>query len=99
MSASDLRQAVRRLTGGASGFEPLKPLVTKGARPGTIATGRPASGQSGTANNLVENSYAEREYWSAVTLESTDGIFTLEIEPIKRVVLEGGGSLEFKQPT
>ena len=99
MSASDLRQAVRRLTGGGRGFEPLKPLVTKGARPGTIATGRPASAQSGVGSDLVENSYAEREYWPAVTVESTDGIFTLEIEPIKRVVLEGGGSFDFKQPT
>ncbi len=98
MSASDLRAAGIRLTGSRAGFEPLKAAPTKGARPGTVATGRPSSAARGTNAELVESDFALREYYDAVEITSTDGIFTLEVEPIRVVRLEGGGFLEFQEP-
>lgn len=97
MSSSDLREAGLRLLGGGRGFESLKPVPVKGARPGAVSTGRPASARN-SAQDLAESDYAQREYWSAVTLTSTDGIFTLQVQPIKKIALEDGAVFTFKQP-
>lgn len=97
MSSSGLREAGRRLLGDGRGFEALKPAPAKGARPGAVATGRPASAGN-SDRNLAESDYAQREYWPAVTVTSTDGIFTLQVDPIKKIALEGGAVFTFKQP-
>lgn len=99
MSASDLRKAALRLTQGGGGFNPLKPAETVGRRPGAIATGRPSAAGQGGATALVETDYDARTYWPKVEYTSSDGIFTIEVEPIRRIELEDGRSIEFKEPT
>lgn len=98
MSSSELRNQVLRLTGDRRVFEPLKAQPVKGARPGEVSTGRPSSGGSAQPLTLAESDFTLREYWPAVEVESTDGIFTLEIEPIRQVTLEGGGAITFREP-
>lgn len=100
MSASDLRDAVRRIVGERAGVALLKPAPEKGARPGVVATGRPSSaGNTANTESLVELDFDQREYWAEVAIDTSDGIFTLTVEPIKRVVLEGDRVFDFKQPT
>ena len=98
MSAAGLQQAAKRLTSDAKGFAPVKPLPGKGARPGEKSTGRPSAGGAASANTLQELDFAAREYWPAVQLTSSDGIFTFSVQPIKSIGLVGGGVFLFKQP-
>ena len=98
MSAAGLQQAAKRLTSEAKGFEPVKPVPNKGARPGERSTGRPSAGGAAGANTLQELDFAAREYWPAVQLASSDGIFTFSVQPIKSIGLVGGGVFLFKQP-
>lgn len=99
MSASDLRDVTRRLVGaGGAASEALKPAPVKGAKPGGVATGRPSSGGAGNGA-MVETAFEDREYWGSVDFTSSDGLFTIQVDPIKKVVLEGGRSIEFKEPT
>ncbi len=97
MSGADLRDAGRRLTGDGRAFQALKPAPGKGGKPGTVSTGRPASG-GGQTTGFAESDYTQRQYWPAVTLTSTDGIFTLQVEPIKQLSLDSGAVFTFKQP-
>lgn len=98
MSASGLQQAAKRLTSEAKGFEAVKPLPNKGARPGEKSTGRPSSGGAAGVNTLQELNFTAREYWDAVELTSSDGIFTFSVQPIKSIGLVGGGVFLFDEP-
>lgn len=98
MSASGLQQAAKRLTSEAKGFEPVKPVPSKGARPGEKSTGRPSSGGAASTNTLQELDFTAREYWPAVELTSSDGIFTFSVQPIKSIGLVGGGVFLFDEP-
>lgn len=98
MSAAGLQQAAKRLTSEAKGFEPVKAVPTKGARPGERSTGRPSSGGGTTVNTLQELDFAAREYWPAVELASSDGLFTFTVQPIKKISLVGGGVFLFDEP-
>lgn len=98
MSASDLQESGRRLLGSGDGFKPLAPAARIGARPGEVATGRPSSAANAAPGSLIETDYAERLYWSAVQIQSTDGLLVLEVEPIREVKCEGDRVMSFKQP-
>lgn len=101
MSASGLQQAAKRLTAKSKGFEPVKTVPNKGARPGERSTGRPSAstGQTATATGSFEESdFALRTYWGPAVLTSSDGIFTIEVEPIKSIALTGGGVFNFQAP-
>lgn len=99
MTAKVLQEAARRLVSPKAGFEPVKQAPAKGARPGERTTGRPSSAaNSNPAGSLVESDASLREYFAATSLASTDGIFTIEVSRIKKVYLEGGAVLEFKNP-
>lgn len=97
MTATTLQQAARRLVSQKAAFEAIKRAPPKGARAGERTTGRPASA-AGASNTFVESDAALREYFAQTSLTSTDGIFTIEVRPIKKVYLNGGGVLEFKNP-
>lgn len=99
MSASSLQRSLRRLVAQRAGWEPVPPAPSKGARPGERAIGRPASAQAAQGVTLVESSYAARLYWPPRLLTSTDGIFTLEVEPIRQMSLVGDGTFQFQEPT
>lgn len=65
----------------------------KGARPATVGTGSykapPAAASSGggIASPLTEvelDGFGDREYWPAMIQETTDGLLTFEVRPIKK---------------
>jgi len=98
MTAATLQQAARRLVTQKAGFEGVKPAPAKGARPGERTTGRPASAANAAALSLVESDASLREYFSPVTVLSSDGLFAIQVSRIKIVQLEGNGRMEFKNP-
>lgn len=68
--------------------ERLPAVGSPGALPGR-GTGKPGGVGSGTgiASPLTEPDYATRTFHAAVTLTTTDGVFTLEIEPLATIDL------------
>lgn len=77
--------------------------------PASRGVGRPAPGNSsssggaGIASPLTEKAYADRTYHSAKTITSSDGIFTLVVNPAKKLIFydANGEKVEviFQAPT
>ncbi len=95
--ASELDKAVEKLTRRENGWAQFKRAPAVGGRPGAVTTGRPSSSTQ-QSSAFVEKDAALREYWPAVTLLSSDGLFSIEIEPIKKIILADDSAAEFKQP-
>lgn len=75
------------------------PKPPQGKKKAVVGKGRtPASGTGGGAP-LVETTYASRTYWPDEAVFSTDGAFVWQVKPIKRVTLQGGGWIDFADPT
>lgn len=100
MSASELQKAVDKLIKREPGWKAATQPPNKGPKPGKVATGYPASpaGQQSGGVAFVESDYTQREYWPAINITSSDGLFVLSYQPIKSVLLEGGDRATFKQP-
>lgn len=101
MSFSDLQKSLQLLGTRSAGFEPLGPVPSVGARPGRVSTAPAGSSLSGSTDRsakLEESDAGLREHHPSRTITTTDGLFTLEVRPIKRVVLVNGGEIVFKAP-
>lgn len=98
MAASELQKAVEKLVKREPGWKAFEPPPNVGARPGEVSKGRPASSSPSSAATLEESDAALREYFSARMLTSSDGLFTIEVRPIKKIVLVGNGAFIFKEP-
>lgn len=99
MSAAKLQQATNRLVPKTNAGQAAKAAPqAKGAKPGQVSTGRPSSGSSGSGGGFAESDYTLRTYWPAVTYTSSDGLFTVEVQPIKSINLGGSSEMTFKQP-
>lgn len=95
----DIAKAVRKIAGAETQSRELVPKAPQGAKPAVVGKGRtPASGSGGSAP-LVETTYASRTYWPDESVTSTDGAFVWQVKPIKRVTLQGGGWIDFADPT
>lgn len=94
--ASELQKAVERLVAKEPGWQQVATKPTVGARPAVRSTGRPSS--SGGAFEFDEKSFETREYWPVRQVASSDGIFTIELEPIKRIKLKSGDYATFAEP-
>ena len=96
--ASELDKAVEKLTKREKGWAEFRRPPAVGARPGTTTTGRPSASTTKTTAALIETDAALREYWPVRTLLSSDGLFSIEVRPIKKIVLEGDATAEFQNP-
>lgn len=96
--ASELQKAIDRLTKAEPDWKAFDKKPAVGGRPGAVSTGRGVGGASAGALSLVESDATLREYHAARTLTTSDGIFSIEWEPIKKVMLVGGGSMQFQDP-
>jgi len=96
--SNELRKALDKFLSKNEGWRAFDSKPAVGAKPGGVGTGRPSAASAGGGGAFVESDYALREYWPATTITTSDGLFTLEIKPIKKIALEGGGAAEFKQP-
>lgn len=68
--------------------EPLPPAAGQAAIPGVGRGERSPAGGGGIASPLTEIDYADRQWHPEIAVASSDGVFALMIEPIKRVVFE-----------
>lgn len=95
-----LKDSVNRLEQRPPADKRLPAAVTPAAKRAT--TGLAVANSAGIASPLTETAYADRAYFNAQTLTSTDGIFTIEWEPIKTMSFtDANGNaamLEFKEP-
>ena len=101
MAASELQKAVEKLIKTEPGWKAFEPVAPVGGRAGAVSTGRPSSASPTSAPlspTLEESDAALREYFGARLLTSSDGLFTIELRPIKKIVLTGDGALIFKDP-
>lgn len=103
----DLAEALRKigardLAGGGmtQGVRPpFEEKPAKGAKPPAVGKSKSGSGRSsGGGDNLVELSYATREYYEERSIFSSDGTISMRVRPIKAIVLTNGQRLEFKEP-
>ncbi|WP_425327679.1 hypothetical protein [Pseudomonas nitroreducens] len=84
----------------------LNSLDPRGARPGGrgIADYKPpaSGGAGGVASPLQEQNYADRVFFAPQLIESSDGLFTLRIEPLEKLVMRDANNAEavflFKEP-
>lgn len=71
--------------------EPLPPAAGQAAIPGFgragVSTNRAATTTAGIASPLTEPDYAAREYHAEVVLTSSDGVFTIEVQPLAAIEL------------
>lgn len=98
MAAADIdfQKSVERLLKQQPGWKKATQPPEKGARPGGKGVGRPASGTA--ALELVEQDASTRQYYEPVTLRTSDGLFSIEIEPIKQIDLRGNIPFRFAEP-
>lgn len=104
--SKDLTEALRLLTGvdpnSITGAP--EPLNNRGAaakqKASTLNTAKGSA--SGVASPLVETAYADRTWHPDMTINSSDGIFTLVIEPVKQVFFKDAVNadvvMEYKAP-
>lgn len=95
--ASPFKDALDRFLKDIPGWKPIADGIPQGRKPGQVSTGRPASASSGTA--FEEMDYLQREYWPAQSVTSSDGLFVIELEPIKSILLVGNNRARFQEPT
>ncbi len=77
---------------------PFEPKPAQGAKPPAVGKSKSGGGKSAGGNNLVELSYATREYYDERSIFSSDGTISMRVRPIKAIVLTNGQRLEFKEP-
>jgi len=77
---------------------PFEPKPPQGAKPPAVGKSKSGGGKSSGGNNLVELSYATREYYDERSIFSSDGTISMRVRPIKAIVLTNGQRLEFKEP-
>lgn len=97
MSASELKKAVDKLLLKERGWKAATAPPAVGPRPGAVSTGRPSS-SSPVGLAFAEKDAAQREYYDARTLASSDGVFQISWQPIKSILLEGNVRATFKDP-
>ena len=95
-NSSALEKALQRLLEREPGWKHFGQPEPKGARPAAVGVGVPAT--SGQGGAFDEKDAALRTYYPVKTLISTDGLFTLQIEPIKSIRLVSGDDAKFKEP-
>lgn len=92
----DFQKSVARLMESERGWKRAIQPPAKGPRPGGKGVGRPASGAA--ALELIEEDASTRQYYAPVTLRTSDGLLTIEVEPIKQIDLRGNIPFRLAEP-
>ena len=102
----DIAKAVRQIGGadlaGGGTWQGTRPEFTprpaQGKKPVVVGKGRtPASSGSGGAN-LVEAAFSGRTYWATRTVISSDGLFAMEVKPVKKITFQTGATITLAEP-
>lgn len=107
--AKDLTAALQAMTDEANGQTSRIDKALPAAKTATSIPSRTGSafpkktGGGGIASPLVETAFTDRNYWPVVSMTSTDGLLTWEVDPIKKVFFndaQGNGvEIDYAQPT
>jgi hypothetical protein len=95
----DIAKAVRSLIIPAPNREPLIPKPPQGAKPAVVGRGRTPAAGAGGGGDEIEASHAARTYWAPVTITSSDGLFVLELDPVRKITFQSGVTLELADPS
>ncbi|THF60899.1 hypothetical protein [Pseudothauera rhizosphaerae] len=99
-TASDLGRSLRRLIPRdpthRRTLEPASPAQPIPSTRGVSLTAQQAAGSGGGA--FEEDDASQREYWPVRTITSSDGLFVLEVEPLKSILLKDGSRATFGDP-
>lgn len=98
---SDLRSLIKT-TGEPRRLPVIAALGAEAGKRGTGTYKEKASTTGGIASPLQEQSYAARTFYAPQLIESSDGLFTLRIEPLERLEMRDANedkvALHFKAP-
>ena len=102
----DIAKALRQiggtdLAGGGiyQGTRPeLPPKAPQGKKPVVVGKGRTPASTSGSGSNLVEGAFSARTYWTTRTVISSDGLFAMEVKPVKKITFQTGATLTLAEP-
>ena len=94
----DIAKAVRSLIIPAPSREPLVPKAPQGAKPAVVGRGRTPAGKSSGSESLTESAYEDRTFYSVRNVTSSDGVFVMQIRPVKRINFPNGVYIELKEP-
>lgn len=95
--ASELQKAVDKLLKREPRWKEAIRPPDKGAKAGGTGVGRPSSGTA--VIELIEDDASTRQYHETPhVLRSSDGIITIEVEPIKQINLRGGIPFQLAEP-
>lgn len=96
--SSELQKAIEKLVAREPRWKAFEQKPTVGARPGTVATGRPASAAAAGAASQEEDSYEAREHYPERELKSSDGLITFMWRPPKSILLKDGSRDIYQEP-
>lgn len=93
-----IKQSVRALVDAPAGADPLAQQPAVGAKGAERAVGRAGQGGGTGDGTFDEADYTQREYWTTINKTSVDGLFSIQIKPIKSILLQSGTRATFKEP-
>lgn len=104
--SKDLTEEWRRLSEAAAVTPPETPPArgkAEAVRSAAVPASAAKQSGGGVASPLTETSFASRVYWPTVTVQSTDGFITYQIQPIRKVFFTDASAspveLNYAQPT
>ncbi len=99
--ASTFKRDLNALESGSRKASTLRTIEPKGAlqaSAGRVFWDPPkAASTAGIASPLTEGSYAAREFYASRYLTTYDGIFVMQVDPVKKVVMSDANSAEVVQ--
>jgi hypothetical protein len=100
--ASTFKRDLNALESGSRVPAALRTIEPKGSRAAAAGvaywdSSKDKSTGAGIASPLTEGSYAAREFYASRYLTTYDGIFVMQVDPVKKVVMSDANSAEVVQ--
>ena len=100
--AKSLQQIGGAALAGGGTFQGTRPELTpktpQGKKPAVVGKGRTPASTSGAGSDLVEGAFSARTYWDTRTVISSDGLFAMEVKPVKKITFQTGATLTLAEP-
>ena len=94
-----IAKAVRKIAGAETQARELVPKAPQGAKPAVVGKGRTPAASGGGGGDQIEASHAARTYWTTISVPSSDGLFVLEVDPVRKITFQSGATLELANPS
>lgn len=102
----DLAKAIRSIGGtdlaGGGTYQGTRPQFVpkppQGKKPAVVGRGRTPASSGGSGANQIEAAFSARTYWTTRNVVSSDGLFVMEVKPVRKVTFQSGATLELADP-